>query len=269
MRIFKRSIMAVTAVGAAGAIATVASIPALAGTTSGVRYDQSLSRGVLGPNGTECGAIVMSAAASTGSPAYASAMVTNTLTNACTGWLQNSVNGGAWTDVSPKQSLPAGQGLNNYPWYKTANYYAGPGTRIRACIEPTSVTTPICTGPVSLPASTAAPANDATSVYYAHNGQTANISAGPGVCSAYLSSSTRAKAAASQVNMVLHGIEMTCSGWLESSADNGKTWEQATPTYSAFPNIEWAFSSAIADGTGQLVRACVQGTAAKVCTAAW
>jgi len=267
--ILKRSMMAVTAVGAAGAIAAGGSVPALAATTSGVRYNQSLGTAVAGPDGTECAAIVMSAAASAGSPAYASAMVTNTLTNACTSWLQNSVNDGAWTDVSPKQSLPAGQGLNNYPWYKTANYYAGPGTRIRACIQPASVTRAICTGPVSLAASTAAPASDATSVYYARNGETANISAGPGVCSAYLSSSTMAKAAASQVNMVLHGIEMTCTGWLESSADSGKTWEQATPTYSAFPNIEWAFSSAVADGTGELARACVQGTAAKVCTAPW
>ncbi len=130
---------------------------------------------------------------------------------------------------------------------------------------------PVCTGALSLHASTAAaPPGDATSLYYAHNGQSANTSTGPGVCSAYLSSSgTMAKTSASQANMTLHSIEMSCTGWLESSADNGKTWEQVTPTYSAGLNQEWAFSSAVADGTGQLTRACVQGTGAKVCTAAW
>jgi hypothetical protein len=33
--------------------------------------------------------------------------------------------------------------------------------------------------------------------------------------------------------------------------------------------VRRAFSPPVSDGTGQLGRACVQGTAAKVCTAAW
>jgi len=69
--------------------------------------------------------------------------------------------------------------------------------------------------------------------------------------------------------MVLHGVQATCTGWLESSSDNGATWEQVTSAYSVLPNIEWAFSPAVADGTGQLVRACAQGTGAMVCAAAW
>jgi hypothetical protein len=270
--ILKRSMMTVAAIGAAGAIAAGGSIPALAATTSGVRYQEVQSTSVLGPNGTQCGAIVLSAAVSTGEPAYVSAMVKNTLTNACTGWLQSSVNGGAWTDVSPKQSVPGGQGLNNEAWYKTADYYAGPGARIRACVQQASGTAARCSGPVSLAESTATPASDATSVYYAHKQQAANASSGSGLCFAYLNSSTKSKASTSRVNMILGGISpLTCTGWLESSTDNGKTWEQATPTYSLLANIEseFAFSSAVADGTGQLIRACVQATVAKVCTAAW
>ena len=121
---------------------------------------------------------------------------------------------------------------------------------------------------MSLAASTATPASDATSVFYAHNQQSVGVSAGAG-CSAFLNSSTLAKAATSQVNMVLHGIQGTCSAWLESSTDNGTTWEQVTSTYSVMPNIEWGFAPAVTDGTGTLVRACEQGTGAKVCTAAW
>jgi hypothetical protein len=62
-----------------------------------------------------------------------------------------------------------------------------------------------------------------------------------------------------------------CELWLESSTNNGKTWEQATPTYSLniLSGLEYAFSPAVADGTGHLVRACVQGNAAKKCSAAW
>lgn len=134
---------------------------------------------------------VLSAAVSTGKPAYVSAMVTNTLTDACTGWLQSSVNGGAWKDVSPKQSVPGGQGPNNEAWYKTANYYAGPGTRVRACIQvqmpPGS--TPRCSVPVSLAESTAEPASDGTSVYYAHRQQPAGIINGESQCFTFLNRS--------------------------------------------------------------------------------
>jgi hypothetical protein len=79
-----------------------------------------------------------------------------------------------------------------------------------------------------------------------------------------------AKTATSEVNMTLNSVQTSCTGWLESSANNGKTWEQATATYSAGVNQQWAFASpAIADGTDQFVRACAKGTGATVCTAAW
>jgi hypothetical protein len=74
-------------------------------------------------------------------------MVMNTLTETCTGWLESSMNGGPWTGVSPQQNVPGGQGIINPAWYKTANYYAGPGTSIRACIEvqiPAGGATPMC-----------------------------------------------------------------------------------------------------------------------------
>ena len=155
-----------------------------------------------------------------------------------------------------------------------ANYYAGPGTRIRACIQvQIQGVTPRCSGPVSLAESTAKPASDGTSVYYAHGQQYVSIITGDSQCTAFLSSSTKSKASTSQVNLTLRGLAVapTCTtGWLESSTNNGQTWEQATPTYSMniLSGLEYAFSPAVADGTGHLVRACVKGNAAKKCSAA-
>jgi hypothetical protein len=282
----KRSAMAVAAIGAAGAIAAAVPFPAQAATPSGVRYlGEYASASFIGPGPSgmlnQCSVLLLSAAASDGSPAYVSGLLENNTTDACTGWLEDSVNGGAWTSVSPPVTLPATkQGLVNYPWAKTGNYYAGPGTSVRACVltpaTPTSPAEPLCSSSsVTLASSTASPPGDGTSVFYDHNPQ--EVSANPGsgdlMCSASLNSSgTLGKTAASQASMTLSGTG-SCTGWVQTSADNGATWEQATPTSSltlSNPRVEWAFSPAVADGTGELARACVQyGTQAKVCTAAW
>jgi hypothetical protein len=284
MGILNASVMAVAAIGAAGAIAA-GSVPATAATTSGVRYRQSyVNAGWVGPGPSnsvnECSMLLLSAADSDGRPAYVSGLLENNTSDPCTGWLQDSVNGGAWTDVSPQQTLPATtQGLFNYPWAKTADYYAGPGTSVRACVlTPASPNFPseakCSTSSVTLPASNAAtPASDGTSVLYAHNLQGVSVGGSGSGCYAVLSSSgTLDKTAASQASMTVMG-STTCTAWLETSADNGITWGQATPTYSlplSSPGTDWAFSPAVADGTGELARACVQsGTAAKVCTPAW
>jgi hypothetical protein len=282
--ILNTSVMAVVAIGAAGAIAA-GSVPAVAATTSGVRYRQlGVSAGWAGPGPSgslnECSMLLLSAAASDGSPAYVSGLLENNTSDPCTGWLQDSVNGGAWTDVSPRQTLPATtQGLANYPWAKTADYYAGPGTRVRACVlTPATPGFPskaqCSSSSVTLPASSAAaPVSDGTPVLYAHNEQSANVSGDGGQCRVFLSSSgTLDKTAASRASMAVTGTG-TCTAWLETSADNGQTWRQATPAYSlpfTNPSRDWAFSPAVADGTGELARACAQsGTAAEVCTPAW
>jgi hypothetical protein len=280
----RRSLMAVAAVGAAGAIAAAVSVPARAATTSGVRYLQEyVSTSFVGPGPSgmlnECSVVLLSAAASNGSPAYVSGLVENNTTDACTGWLEDSVNGGAWTNVSPQLTLPAtNQGLLNFPWAKTGNYYAGPGTSVRACVLtpaiPTSPAEPLCSKTsVTLAASTAAPPDDGTSVWYNHNPQEVSAGSGDNMCSASLNSGgALSKAATSQASLTLSGT-YSCTGWLETSADNGATWAQATPTSSltlSSPRLEWAFSPAVADGTGELARACVQiGTQATVCTAGW
>jgi hypothetical protein len=112
-------------------------------------------------------------------------------------------------------------------------------------------------------------------VFYDHNPQEVSANSGSGglMCSVSLNSSdTLGKTATSQASMTLSGTG-SCTGWVETSADNGATWEQGTLTSSltlSNPRVEWAFSPAVADGTGELARACVQnGTQAKVCTAAW
>jgi len=54
----------------------------------------------------QCSVLLLSGAASDGSPAYVSGLLENNTTDACTGWLEDSVNGGAWTNVSPQVTLP-------------------------------------------------------------------------------------------------------------------------------------------------------------------
>jgi hypothetical protein len=285
MRIATRSAAAATAaIAAAASIAVAAAVPAGAATTSGVRYlGEYVSASFIGPGPsgmlTQCSLQLLSASASTGSPAYVSGLLENNTTDACTGWLEDSVNGGAWTNVSPQLTLPATQqGLVDYPWAKTGNYYAGPGTSVRACVltpaTPTSGAEPLCSASsVTLASSTAAAPDDGTSLFYDHNSQQVSASSGSLMCSAVLNSSgTLSKTAASQASMTLYGTG-SCDGWLETSANGGTSWAQATPTSSltlSNPRTEWAFSPAVADGTGELARGCVQiGTQAAVCTAAW
>ena len=271
--LLKRSIMAVAAIGAAAAIAADGAIPASAATTSGVRYQQIQTATILlGPGVDQCTVIALSAAPSAGSPAYVSALVENWAPGACTGWIESSVNGGAWTNVSPQQVAPAGQGPNNPALFKTANYYAGPGTSVRACIEYGSAAATKCTSAVTLAASTATPADDATPVYWGQS-VSVTIDSGPNMCFAAVNTSTLTKAATSQAALNLHAQYdgLPCTGWLESSSDNGHTWTQVTSTYS-LTNAgaqTYAFSPAVADGTGQLVRACAQSTGAKVCSKGW
>jgi len=153
---------------------------------------------LLGTGGDQCSVFALSAAPSTGSPAYVSALVENWTPDTCTGWIESSVNGGAWTNVSPQQVAPASPAPNNPALFKTAT---------------------------------------------------------------------------SQSALMMHAQfgGLPCTGWLESSSDNGHTWTQVTSTYS-LTNAgaqTYAFSPAVADGTGQLVRACAQSTGAKVCSKGW
>jgi hypothetical protein len=282
--IFNTSVMAVVAIGAAGVMAA-ASVPAMAATTSGVRYRQTYTGVNWGePAATGglglCSLGLLSAADSAGRPAYVSGLLENSTPSACTGWLQHSVNGGAWTDVSPRQTLPATKhGWVNYPWAKTDDYYAGPGTRVRACVlTPASPNFPseakCSTSTVTLPASdAAAQASDRTPALFAHNNQSATINGSGRGCGVFLNSTGAvSKTATSKASMTVEGTT-TCTAWLETSADKGTTWKQATPTYSlpfTNPLTDWAFSPVVADGTGELARACGQfGTHAKVCTPAW
>ena len=280
----KRSVLAAVVIGAVGAMAATVA-PAMAATTSGVRYQQLfVSAGWLGPglshNEDLCTMTLLSAAGSEGKPAYVSGLLESSTSDPCTGWLQHSVKGGAWADVSPRQTLPGTpQGLVNYPWAKTGDYYAGPGTRVRACVlTPATPRFPAVarcsTTSVTLPASSAAaPASDGTSVLYAHNNQSASVNGYGSSCRVFLSSSgSLRKTAASRASMTVMGTT-TCTAWLETSADKGARWTQATATYSlpfTNPFLDWAFSPAVADGTGHLARACAQfGSKPKACTPAW
>ena len=264
MNFLKRSMLAVAAIGAAGALVAGGSVPALAATTSGARYEivQEASLG----NDDGCEAIILSAAVSAGAPAYVSAFVLNSLPGSCTGWVEHSVNGGAWANVSAKEAA-AGGGVG---WFKTANFYAGPGYRVRGCIKLGTKAT--CSGPVSLAQSSAKPADDAVAPGYIHKEKDLSSSTTAETCGVLLSGSTKSKTAGSRANAIVLGLGEPCSGWLESLVNKGKTWAQATPTYTAngaTDGAEVAFSASVADGTGHLVRACMKTGTATRCTPAW
>jgi hypothetical protein len=110
-------------------------------------------------------------------------------------------------------------------------------------------------------------------VYYGQGQVDVNLGSGSNLCFAEVNSSTVSKAASSQTALTLHAQYggIACTGWLESSSDSGSTWTQVTPTYSLSYDggQTYAFSPAVADGTGQLVRACAQSTGAKVCSKGW
>ena len=76
-----------------------------------------------------------------------------------------------------------------------------------------------------------------------------SVESGSLMCSASLNSSgTLSKTAASQASMTLIGTG-SCAGWLETSANGGASWAQATPSSSltlSNPRTEWAFSPAVA-----------------------
>lgn len=86
------------------------------------------------------------------------------------------------------------------------------------------------------------------------------------------SSGSLAKTATSRALMGTEGTA-NCTAWLETSADSGQTWQQATQTYSlpfTNPGIDWAFSGSVADGTGDLARACaLSSTGNEACTPGW
>jgi hypothetical protein len=285
VRNFKLSMMAAAAIGVSGVITFGGSVPALAATTSGARYEQlgqNAGWAGPGPSGSlnECYLMLLSAVPSDGSPAYVSGLLSNNTSDPCTGFLEDSVSGGAWTEVSPQVTLPAtSQGLANYPWVKFANYYAGPGTSVRACVltpaTPGFPSTTKCGSPVTLKdTSKTVPADDSTSLFYAHNEQSAvAVGASDSQCRVFVNSSgSLAKTATSRALMGVEGTA-TCTAWLETSTDNGQKWQQATPTYSlpfSNPNVDWAFSGPVADGTGKLARACaLSSTGNEACTPAW
>ena len=96
---------------------------------------------------------------------------------------------------------------------------------------------------------------------------------GEAAARAFLSSSDSLdKTAASQASMTMEGFG-PCTGWLETSTDNGRAWQQDTPTYSmplSAPAPTGPSPGPSPDPTGKLARACAQSSArSKACTAAW
>jgi len=63
-----------------------------------------------------------------------------------------------------------------------------------------------------------------------------------------------------------------CEGWLETSADQGATWQASPPVTFQAPagSVTYAFIGTTPDGTGLLARACVEApTVSKTPSCSW
>lgn len=100
------------------------------------------------------------------------------------------------------------------------------------------------------------------------------------ICDASLKSTTSVKGSGTLVDGEFSAgnssstTSSLCEGWLETSADQGATWQASTPAafQAAAKSVTYDFTGPIADGTGLLVRACTEAptvSATPYCTGAW
>jgi hypothetical protein len=174
----------------------------------------------------------------------------------------------------PTEPNPAGIVLN---YANTGAVYDGPGHLGRACAKAPDSTL-VCTAAISLGPGAGTPPDPALPV----GKQVRSIGAGNASvsCWAIMKSTTSAKGPGSLVDSELmagSSVGTTgsqCEGWLETSADNGATWQASPPVTFQAPagSVTYAFIGTTPDGTGLLARACVTApTVSKTpsCSSAW
>jgi hypothetical protein len=231
-----------------------------------------------------CGVALWTSQVSAGDPAYVAA---NALQNGslypCEAMVETSTDGGrTWTSGTPV-TLPASHPTSNptTPYEFSANtgaVYDGPGYLGRACAEAPNSTL-ACTAAISLGSGTGTPPDPtlaaSTRVGFANAGNDTSV-----MCDATLNSTTSLKGPGTlvdgefQAGMAYSTTSSLCEGWLETSADQGATW-QASPlvTFQApAKSVTFDFTGTTADGTGLLVRACAEAptvSATPWCSVAW
>lgn len=273
MRITRRlATLTVTAAAAAG-LALTAAVPALAAAAP--------STFLIGPAASHsgCEVTLFSARVSSRSPAQVFASVDSTHPgHACTAYVERSVTGKtAWAVASARVTLPSVPGLAGAA--DTGLVYDGPGYKARGCVRPAGSTAVTCTSALSLAKGAGTATSPALSPSWER--KTAEVPRIPtgggnlGYCAGGLASSTTKKKAGTTVLGLVVSATDPCTGWLQSTANGGKTWTTLSPlipvTGPAYPAEAVAFTAHYADNPGHLARICVKDMTSKKenCSGSW
>ena len=195
----------------------------------------------------------------------------------CQAMVETSTDGGrTWTSGTPV-TLPVRLPTIVTFSANTGAVYDGPGYLGRACAQ-ASNSTLACTAAISLGSGTGTPPDPALPASMTVQGTSAgNASV---MCKATLSSTTSAKGSGTLVDgsfMAGSSFSTTsalCEGWLETSADQGATWQASPPVTFQAPakSVTYDFTGPTPDGTGLLARACAEAptvSATPYCSLAW
>ncbi len=229
-----------------------------------------------------CEVALWTSQVSAGDPAYVAANALQMGGNyPCEAMVETSTDGGqTWTAGTPV-TLPA-SGPTSPPTSfqfsaNTGAVYDGPGYLARACAE-ASNSTLACTAATSLGSGTGTPpdpARPASTMERSTSAGNASV-----MCNAYLSSTTSVKGSGTLVDgEFIAGSSFSttsalCEGWLETSADQGATWQASAPVTFQAPAkfVTYAFTGTTADGTGLLARACAEAPTVSptpICSWTW
>lgn len=275
LRITKR-IAAITlaTAAAAGGLALGGAVPAFAAANPSVFR--------LGPQATHsgCDIALFSARLSASTPAEVFASVDSSHPGrTCTGFVERSAAGKTrWAVASGKVALPSVRGLEGIA--DTGLVYDGPGQAARACVRPAGTKAVYCTSALTLAKGSGTATSPALAPSWARKvAEVFRVPAGsggtPGVCGGNLVSGTTTKKAGATVLGALVASGDPCTGWIQSTANGGKTWTTISPVVSytgpGFPSAGVAFTAHYADGPGRLARLCVKDMTNKKtnCSGGW
>jgi len=217
---------------------------------------------------------------SAGDPPYVSAQAFQlSAPFTCAGTLQRSTDGGkTWSQAGAQATVPAITTKVVNFFANTSAAYDGPGYSTRACAKASNAAL-TCTAAITLGPGTGTPLGVVLPASTARAGSSAGNTTV--ICGAELESTTLAKGTGSRVDGVFNAGSSSstsnsqCKGWLETSANKGKTWQVFSPTvtFSApAKTVTYGYIGTRFDGTPHLARACVEAptVSAKVyCTFPW
>jgi hypothetical protein len=261
---FRKLLTIAGAAVAAGGLVLSAAAPALADTTDVYVQKANLTES------TSAGSCSIYLTAAEGHN-YASLFYNNVHSGVvCRVELERSANHGkTWSLASSLDAI--GSRPNTVVLAKTYNYYVG-GYEARGCVIVNGGTH--CTSAFTISGGHGVPAQEALSPSFLD--EIVNYSISKGSCEGGVVSAASPKSSTSTAGAVFlnQSSGRTCTGWLERTNNNGKTWynESASHTIgNVSGTTTYAITAAYHDGTGYKVRACVRlsGSSTVRCSTAW